>query len=45
MSGKKLAKLTMLANRIRKIISFELGKEIDKDVFFVLSQAWDKEIF
>ena len=35
----------MLANRIRQIVSFELGKEIDKDVFFVLSQAWDKEKF
>ena len=34
----------MLANRIRKIVSFELGKEIEK-LFFVLSQAWDKEIF
>ena len=25
------------------MVSFELGKEIKKDVFFVLSQAWDKE--
>ena len=44
MSGK-IGKINNLANRIRKIVSFELGKEIDKDVFFVLSQAWDKEIF
>ena len=30
----------MLANRIRKIISFELGKEIEKDVFrFVTSMG------
>ena len=25
------------------MVSVELGKEIKKDVFFVLSQAWDKE--
>ena len=25
------------------MVSFELGKEIEKDVFFVLSQAWDKK--
>ena len=25
------------------MVSFELGKEIKKDVFFVLSRAWDKE--
>ena len=25
------------------MVSFELGKEIKKDVFSVLSQAWDKE--
>ena len=31
--SEKLAKLTMLANRIRKIVTFELGKEIEKDVF------------
>ena len=29
--------------KIREMVSFELGKEIKKDVFFVLSQAWDKE--
>ena len=30
--------------RIRKMINFELGKEIEKDVFHLfLSQAWDKE--
>ena len=28
--------------KIREMVSFELGKEIKKDVFFVLSQAWDK---
>ena len=27
---------------IREMISFELGKEIEKDVLFVLSRAWDK---
>ena len=30
-------------NRIIELVSFELGKEIEKDVFFVLSQAWDKK--
>ena len=30
--------------RIRKTVNFELGKEIEKDVFhLVLSRAWDKE--
>ena len=32
-----------IANGIRKMISFKLGKEIKKDVFFVLSQVWHKE--
>ena len=30
-------------NRIIELVSFELGKEIEKDAFFVLSQAWDKK--
>ena len=30
-------------NRIRDIVSFELSKEIDKKMFFVLSRVWDKE--
>ena len=39
MSGK-IGKINNLANRIRKIVSFELGKEIDKDVFrFVTSMG------
>ena len=25
------------------MVSFELGKEIKKDVFFIFSQVWDKE--
>ena len=25
------------------MVDFELGKEIENDVFFVLSQVWDKE--
>ena len=25
------------------MVDFELGKEIKKDVFFVLSRVWDKE--
>ena len=25
------------------MVSFELGKEIEKDVFFVYSRAWDNE--
>ena len=32
-------------NRIIEMVSFELGKEIEKDAFFVLSQAWDKKKF
>ena len=28
---------------MRKIVSFELGKEINERCFFVLSRAWDKE--
>ena len=32
-------------NRIIELVSFELGKEIEKDAFFVLSQAWDKKKF
>ena len=28
---------------IREMVSFELGKEIDKGAFFVLSRARDKE--
>ena len=34
----------MFVNWIREIVSFELGKEIKKDVFH-LSWAWDKEKF
>ena len=30
-------------NRIGEMVSFELGKEIKKDVF-VLSQAWDMSL-
>ena len=33
----------MFVNRIRKMGSFELDKEIEKHFFFVLSLAWDKE--
>ena len=25
------------------MVSFELGKKIEEDVFFVLSRAWDEE--
>ena len=32
-----------LVNRIRKMLIFEVAKEIEKDVFFVLSWTWDKE--
>ena len=32
----------VFVSRIREMASFELGKEIEKDVFFVLSRAWDK---
>ena len=31
----------MFVNRIREMVSFELGKEIEKDAF-VLSRAWNK---
>ena len=34
----------MFVNWIREMVSFELGKEIKKDVFH-LSWAWDKEKF
>ena len=44
MSGKKLAKLTMLANRIRQIVSFELGEEIDKDVFHFVTSMGQRNI-
>ena len=27
------------------MVSFELGEEIQKHIFFVLSQAWEKENF
>ena len=43
MSGK-IGKLTMLANRIRKIVSFELGKEIDKDVFCFVTSMGQRNI-
>ena len=33
----------ILVSRIRKMERFELCKEMEKDVFFVLSQVWDKE--
>ena len=33
----------ILVIRIRKMERFELGKEIEKYVFFVLSQVRDKE--
>ena len=42
--SEKLAKLTMLANRIRKIISFELGKEIEKDVFCFVTSMGQRKI-
>ena len=29
--------------KLRKMLSFELGKEISQRCFFVLSRAWDKE--
>ena len=32
----------MLLNRLREMVSFELSKEIEKDVF-VLSWTWDRE--
>ena len=42
--SEKLAKLTVLANRIRKIISFELGKEIEKDVFCFVTGMVQRKI-
>ena len=30
-------------NKIREMVRFELGKEIEKDAFFVLSRAWERE--
>ena len=29
----------MFVNRIRKMLSFEFSKEIEKDIFFILSQV------
>ena len=29
--------------KVREMVSFELGKKIEKDVFFVLSRAWGEE--
>ena len=29
---------------IRAMVSFELGKKLEKDAFFVLSRAWDKDL-
>ena len=39
----KVLKNIKFVNRIIEMVSFELGKKIEKDVFFVLSQAWDKD--
>ena len=39
----KVLKNVKFVNRTIEMVSFELGKEIEKDVFFVLSQAWDKK--
>ena len=34
----------MFVKKIREMVSFEFGKEIEKNVFsFVLSRVWDKE--
>ena len=43
-SYRSMEILTMFVNRIRQMVSFELGRGIEKDVFhLVLSRAWDKE--
>ena len=34
----------MFVKKVREMVSFEFGKEIEKNVFFfVLSRVWDKE--
>ena len=32
-----------VTSRIEKMLRFQLAKEIEKDIFFVLSRAWDRE--
>ena len=32
----------MFVIRLKEMVSFEFSMEIEKDVFFVLSRAWDK---
>ena len=34
----------MILNIIREMVSFELGNEIEKDVFRHVMTAWDKEV-
>ena len=34
----------MILNIIREMVSFELGKEIEKDAFRHVMTAWDKEV-
>ena len=36
--------MSCFVNRIRKMVSFELGKEIEKDVFFLLSNKTKKHL-
>ena len=43
MSGK-IGKINNLANRKRKIVSFELGKEIEKDVFRFVTSVEQRNI-
>ena len=43
-TGSAMSIASCFVHRIRKIISFELGKEREKNVF-VLSRAWDWEKF
>ena len=43
-TGSAMSIASCFVNRIRMIISSELGKDIEKNVF-VLSRAWDWEKF
>ena len=42
--GSAMLLMSCFVNRIRKMVSFELGKEIEKDVFFLLSNKTKKHL-
>ena len=42
--GSAMLLMSCFVNRIREMVSFELGKEIEKDVFFLLSNKTKKHL-